>query len=109
VCDALSVDAVGDYPAGAESCSVLSGSVAAIERVNVLKRFNSVKRGNRKSGLECPAQTWKRINRKVQMQYFRRKLENDLTGYRVSDDLRKTEKIKYANVIFHTVEKMGGK
>jgi hypothetical protein len=29
------VDAVGDYPAGSESCSVLSGSVVVMERVSV--------------------------------------------------------------------------
>jgi hypothetical protein len=71
------VDAVGDYPAGAESCSVLSGSVVAMERVSVLKSFNSVTHvGNRKSGFAYLAETWKRINRKVQMLYFRRKLES---------------------------------
>jgi hypothetical protein len=40
------------------------------------------------------------------MRYFRRKLESEQTGYRVSDGLRKTEN---ANAVVHTLErKMGG-
>jgi hypothetical protein len=54
-----SVDDVGDYPAGAECCSVLSGSVVARGRVSVLKSFNNVKCGvNRKSGFALLAEKW---------------------------------------------------
>jgi hypothetical protein len=57
-----SVDDVGDYPAGAESCSVLCGSVVATGRVSVLKSFNNIRNSytcgvNRKSGFALLAET----------------------------------------------------
>jgi hypothetical protein len=58
-----SVDDVGDYQAGAESCSVLSGNVVARGRVSVLKSFNNVRNSytcdvNRKSGFAFFAEKW---------------------------------------------------
>jgi hypothetical protein len=59
-----SVDDVGDYPAGVESCTVLSSSVVAMEHVSVLNSFNNVRNSytcdvNRKSGFAFLAETWK--------------------------------------------------
>jgi hypothetical protein len=60
VCGARSAVTVRYYPAGAESCSVLSGSVVATGRVSVLKSFNIVTRCvNRKSGLAYLVENWK--------------------------------------------------
>jgi hypothetical protein len=77
------VDAVRDNPAGAESCSVLSGGVVAMERVSVLKSFNSIRNPytcgvKRKSGF---AEKWKGINRISGAGWF-------------------TQKQKSANVVF---------
>jgi hypothetical protein len=98
LCGARSVVTVGYYLDGAESSSVLSGSVVALGRVSMLKSFNNVRnsytRGvNRKSGFAFLAENWKVHNRKSSVGCFY---------------VKTIKVIKNAKVVFHTMEKMGG-
>jgi hypothetical protein len=84
------------YTDGAESCSVLSGSVVARGHVSVLKSFNNVRNSytravNRKSGFTFLGENWKVNNRKSSVRCFTRTHKSD----------------KNAAVVFHMME-MGG-